>query len=335
MDGAPSSPDRQALPPRAAAPDEVPLGNSVEATLVHLAIDERGRIWGMARFEVVASEPLVRMRFPPGMRLFDVLVDGREAHAMPVESSAWDVRLHDVRWPRSILAVFAGEVGSLVDSGDAVLLEPPRLEGLPCRDMLWTIDAPAGMRVRVAEPARVVDAGVWRAAQAEVQRRVTAVFAAAVEGTLDMDRERLRGFAAARDAGARPALEVEWERAIQGVADPGRSRLWVVDKGLEGLTIRTVRPTAPGTGGRSAATAVLVAALVAGWLLAAWQPAAWHAAVTWSWPWMLAAAGVSWVVVLRPMLPGLALVAAGLAAVVARRQGADGTSATVVPASRS
>ena len=335
MGGEPSSSERQELPPRAAAPDEVPLGNSVEATLVHLAIDERGRIWGMARFEVVASEPLVRMRFPPGMRLFDVLVDGREAHAMPVESSAWDVRLHDVRWPRSILAVFAGEVGSLVDSGDAVLLEPPRLEGLPCRDMLWTIDAPAGMRVRVAEPARVVDAGVWRAAQAEVQRRVTAVFAAAVEGTLDMDRERLRGFAAARDAGARPALEAEWERAIQGVADPGRSRLWVVDKGLEGLTIRTVRPTAPGTEGRSAATAVLVAALVAGWLLAAWQPAAWHAAVTWSWPWMLAAAGVSWVVVLRPMLPGLALVAAGLAAVVARRQGADGTSAKVVPASRS
>jgi hypothetical protein len=247
----------------------------------------------------------------------------------------WDVRLHDVGWPRSILAVFAGDVGSLVDSGDAVLLEPPRLEGLPCRDMLWTIDAPAGLRVRVAEPARVVDAGVWWAAQAEVQRRVTAVFAAAVEGTLDMDRERLRSFATARDAGARPALEAEWERAIQGGADPGRSRVWVVDQGLEGLTIRTVRPTTPGTGGRSAATAVLVAALVAGWLLAAWQPAAWQVAVTWSWPWLLAAAGVSWVVALRPLLPGLALVAAGLAAVVARRQGPAGTSATVVPASRS
>jgi hypothetical protein len=39
-----------------------------------------------------------------------------------------------------------------------MLIEPPRIEGLPCRDMLWTIDAPAGMRVRVAEPARVVDA---------------------------------------------------------------------------------------------------------------------------------------------------------------------------------
>jgi hypothetical protein len=80
---------------------------------------------------------------------------------------------------------------------------------------------------------------------------------------------------------------------------------------------------------------VLVAALVAGWLLAAWQPAAWQVAVTWSWPWLLAAAGVSWVVALRPLLPGLALVAAGLAAVVARRQGPAGTSATVVPASRS
>jgi hypothetical protein len=224
-DGDRPSPQRQEAPARGSAPDQVPLGNAVEATLVHLAIDDRGRIWGMARFEVVASEPVVRMRFPAGTRLFDVLVDGREAHAMPVESSVWDVRLHDVRWPRSILAVFAGEVGSSVDSGDAMLIEPPRIEGLPCRDMLWTIDAPTGMRVRVAEPARVVDAGVWRAAQAEVQRRVTAVFAAAVEGTLDMDRERLRGFAAARDAGARPALEAEWERAIQGVPEAGRSRV--------------------------------------------------------------------------------------------------------------
>jgi hypothetical protein len=289
----------------------------------------------MARFEVVASEPVVRMRFPAGTRLFDVLVDGREAHAVPVESSVWDVRLHDVRWPRSILAVFAGEVGSSVDSGDATLIEPPRLEGLPCRDMLWTIDAPAGMRVRVAEPARVVDAGVWRVAQAEVQRRISAVFAAAVEGTLDMDRERLRGFAAARDAGARPALEAEWERAIQGLPEAGRSRVWVVDSGPAALTIRTVRPTPAGEGGRSAATAVLVAALVAGWLIAAWQPAAWRAALTWSWPWLLAAAGVSWVIMLRPMLPGLALVAAGLVALVARRQGAAGMSAAAMTASRS
>jgi hypothetical protein len=231
--------------------------------------------------------------------------------------------------------VFAGEVGSSIDSGDAMLIEPPRLEGLPCREMLWTIDAPAGMRVRVADPARVVDAGVWRAAQAEVQRRVTAVFAAAVEGTLDMDRERLRGFAAARDAGARPALEAEWERAIQGVPDPGRSRVWVVDSGPRPLTIRTVRPTPAGEGGRSAATAVLVAALVAGWLIASWQPAAWRAALTWSWPWLLAAAGVSWVIMLRPMLPGLALVAAGLAALVARRQGAAGMSSAATTASRS
>ena len=289
----------------------------------------------MARFEVVASDSVVRMRFPPGMRLFDVLVDGREAHATPVDSSAWNVRLHDVRWPRSILAVFAGEVGSSVDSGEAVLIEPPRLEGLSCRDVLWTIDTPVGMRVRVAEPSRVVDVGAWRAAQADVQRRVTAVFAAAVEGTLDMDRERLRGFAAARDAGSRPALEAEWERAIQGPPDPGRSRVWVIDGGLKGLTIRAVRPTATDAGSRSAATAVLVVALVAGWLLASWRPAAWHAAVRWVWPWMLSAAGVAWVFVLRPMLPGLALIVAGLVVVAARRQRPAGPAAPVATALQS
>lgn len=319
-----STADREPLPERsetsspAAAMTEVPLGNAVEATIVHLAIDDRGRIWGMARFEVLAAEPVVRMRFPPGMRLFDVLVDGREAEAMPVESSAWDVRLQDVRWPRSILAVFAGEVGPSIDSGEAVLLEPPRLERLPCHDVLWTIDAPAGMQVRVAEPARVIDEGVWRAVLADLRRRITGVFAAAVESAIDSDRDRLRGFAAARDVGARPALEAEWERAIQGVPGQARSRVWVVDHGLEGLTIRLVAPASAGAEGRRRATAVLVAALVAGWAIAAWRPAVWQVAVTWSWPWLIAAAGCAWVVSLRPMLPGLALLAAGAAALLAR-----------------
>lgn len=326
--------ERQETPPLAAAPTEVPLGKAVEATIVHLAIDDRGRIWGMARFEVVAAEPVVRMRFPPGIRLFDVLVDGREAEAVPVESSAWDVRLQDVRWPRSILAVFAGEVGSSIDSGDAVLLEPPSLDGLPCRDVLWMIDAPAGMRVRVAEPARVVDEGVWRAVLVELRRRITGLFAVAVESTLDSDRDRLRGFAAARDVGARPALEAEWERAIQGVPDLARSRVFVVGRGLEGLTIRMVAPATAGAEGRRMASAVLVAALVAGWAIAAWRPAVWHAAVTWSWPWLIAAAGCAWVVSLRPMLPGLALLAAGAAALVARRV-PGGPTASVAAAPRS
>jgi hypothetical protein len=328
-------PDRVEAPPPAAAPAEVPLGNAVEATIVHLAIDDGGRIWGLARFEVVAAEPVVRLRFPAGMRLFDVLVDGREAQAVPVASAAWDLRLHDVRWPRSILAVFSGDVGPSIDSGAAVLLEPPRLDGLPGRDVLWTIDVPAGMRLRVAEPAHMVDEGVWQAAVAEIRRRITGLFAAAVEGTLDGDRERLRGFATARESGARTALESEWERALQAGPARPRSRVWVIDRGLEGLTLRVVRPPAPAGGSRGVATTALVAAAVAGWLLATWRPVAWRAAVSAAWPWLLAAGGIVWMMTLRPMLPGLTLIAAGLVAVAARRRPAVVSADSVTAALRS
>jgi len=335
VDGDLAGLDREEVPPPAAAPAEVPLGNAVEATIVHLALDDGGRIWGLARFEVVAAEPVVRLRFPAGMRLFDVLVDGREAQALPVASGAWDVRLHDVRWPRTITAVFSGDVGPSIDSGAAVLLEPPRVEGLPSRDVLWTIDAPAGARVRVAEPARVVEEGVWRAAAGELRRRIAGLFAAAVEGALDGDRERLRGFATAREVGARPALESEWERAIQAGPDRPRSRVRVIDRGLEGLTLRLVRPPAAAAGSRGVATSALVAAVALAWLLATWRPEAWRAAVSAGWPWLLAAAGIAWVMTLRPMLPGAALIAAGAVAVAARRRPAEAATESVTAALRS
>lgn len=313
---APSSAGTGGGPP-VVAPADVPLGNSVEGTVVHLAIDESGRIWGLARFELVASDPVVRIRFPAGFRLFDLLVDGREIQALPAGAQSWDVRLHDVRWPRSILAVFAGQAAA-ADAGGAVRLEPPRLEGLECRDVLWRIDAPTDMQVRVAEPAQVVGVGAWRQAQAALRGRVADLFQVAVEGALDHDRDRLRAFADARESGGDPPLESEWERAFQGPPDAGRTRVHILGAGNDGLTIRTARRGGGDAGGRATATAGLVAALIVGGVVAGWQPVLWSRVVAWLWPWAILSAGAAWTMLLRPTLPGWALIVAGMVVIAAR-----------------
>jgi hypothetical protein len=331
--GSDDMPDVGRSPPRIAAPADVPLGNAVESTIVHLAIDDAGRIWGLARFELVAADPVVRLRFPAGFRLFDLLVDGRELQAVPAGANAWDVRLHDVRWPRSILAVFAGQAAA-ADAGGAIRLEPPSVDGLECREVLWRIDAPGDMQVRVAEPARVVGVGAWRQAQAAVRGRVADLFRAAIEGSLDADRDRLRAFADARESGGDPPLEAEWERAVQGPADAGRTRAHILGAGGDGLTIRTARRVGGDTGGRAAATAGLVAILIGGGLAAGWRPRLWSQAIAWAWPWAILSAGVAWAAVLRPTLPGWALIALGAAVVAARWRTAGITFAPRLAARR-
>jgi hypothetical protein len=111
--------------------------------------------------------------------------------------------------------------------------------------------------------------------------------------------------------------------------------VWVIDRGLEGLTLRLVRPPAAATGSRGVATTAVVAAAVAGWLLATWRPAAWRVAVSAAWPWLLAAAGIAWMMTLRPILPGVALIAAGVVAVVVRRRPAVVSAESVSAALRS
>lgn len=316
------SPDGQ--PPAASrAADGLarPIGNAVEATTVHLAIDRRGRGWGIARFDLTSAEPVVRLRLPGGMRLFDLLVDGRETQATPVAADAWDVRLHDVRWPRSIVAVFAGDVGGRPDTGAAIRLEPPRLEGLPCREVSWTIDAPEGMRLRVAEPALVVDAARREAIDDAVRRRMAGLFAVAVEQALGDDRERLESFAASRGAGDLPALESAWLEAIVGTAADGEGRLHVVDQEGEGVTIRAVRAGDLTTPSRGLVTVGLVAMLAVGWSAAGRWPDVWSNGIARLWPWALSAAGGAWVMLLSPSLPGWALLVAGFAAAAARIRG--------------
>lgn len=297
------------------------LGDAVAVTTVHLAIDRDGRGWGVARFELATSRRLVRLRLPPGMRLYDTLVDGREAEAVPQATDAWDVRLHDIRWPRSLVAVFAGDVGGRPEDGVPIRLDPPRLEGLATDTVLWAIDAPERMQVRITEPARRLSPAEWQAATEAGRERIAGLFATALDAAGDDERSRLAPFAALRAAGRRPAADAAWERAFAEADADGSRRVFAVVGGDGSLAVRAVRVGDATTPSRALATFLLLAAVVVGWSVMGRWPEVWAAALRGLWPWAVAAGGVAWIALLRPALPGWAILAAGIVAVAARRRG--------------
>ena len=216
-----------------------------------------------------------------------------------------------------ILAVFAGDAGG-VTSGDALQLAPPRLVGLPCREVVWRIDTPTGTRLRVAEPAKLVSSATWNGSIENARQRVADVFEAAAAAAFSGTRERLLDFAEAVASGDRPVLEREWENAIR--AGSGSSeRVHVITAGDEPLTVRTVRLGSPEVRHRGAATLFLLAVLAIGWGLAARWPERFEAVLQEAWPWGLAAAGVLWVLVLEPALPGWGMVVGGVVAAMRGR----------------
>ena len=297
----------------ATAPERI---DEVTLASIHMVLDGRGRAWGLVRFDLAASEPRLRLRLPPGLRLFDLLVDGREANAVP-DGDAWDVQLHDVRWPRSVLAVVAGDVGGARADAAPVRLEPPRLEGLPCRTVLWTVDAPGHLALRVVAPAQSLDGPAWEAAAARARSRLGTFFQMA-DADVDDSQRRLRDFAALRSAGGMPALEEAWERGLAGASSSTLSnRVHALSSGDVGLTIRAVHRIDPSASSRGVMTLGLMALAAAGWSVARRLPARWLARACRLVPWGLVAAGLAWLVALTPALPGCMLVVVGWAGVIA------------------
>jgi hypothetical protein len=143
----------------------------VELTDVFVAIDGRGRGRGAVRFDVETTETTLRLQLPRGLRLYDLIVDGAQVPTVPRAADTWEVRLHGVAWPRTILAIFAGDVGPEFASGRPISLPPPALLGLPAGDVIWTILPPPGFDARFAEPARPLDAASHTAARRGAQRR--------------------------------------------------------------------------------------------------------------------------------------------------------------------
>jgi hypothetical protein len=275
-----AAPEYEILPSSAAAPAarparvaSAPLAagpSRIERAETFLALDARGRVRGAVRFDLAAADVDVRLRLPAGMRLFDVIVDGVETVAEPVGDGAWGVRLHDVRWPRSILAMFAGELGPDAVDGAPLSIAAPAIEGLPQPAMLWTIRPPAGCDVAVAAPARPLDASRLAEFRESQEAAIDSGFAPALAAAEGEARERLAALAAARRAGSAPPLESAWERGLgwqrELRSEDGADTVAAVASGS--LTVRIARRPDPTSSGRARATAVLAAVGAVAWFVA-------------------------------------------------------------------
>jgi len=255
----------------------------VELADIRLAVDERGRAWGLACFELVSMEQVVRMQLPRSWRLFDAVVDGRTADCVvstaPGSDNVWEMRLLDVGRPRTIVALFAGDlfvgdVGRRLLDGEPLALAPPTIVGLPCRQVIWTVQVPADISLRVAAPARIVAADTLQAERQAAQQRLEAEFQQAIAMSAGWQQDRVRTFLASRRSSATPAADQAVARALTTLGDPLPSPLFLVAAdGVDGtvagrLTIRAIRQRDPTTRGRAIATLSLLACGGLAWMTA-------------------------------------------------------------------
>ena len=249
--------------------DPPPLEAGLLRTEVSVAIDRRARFRGLVRFDLTSDQPNLRLRLPAGMRLFEVLVDGREVPAASRENNAWDVRVQPVGWPRSLVALFTGELGDAFVEGGTVRLEQPTLDGLQGGPVWWTLAAPDGYALRVNEPAERLDAATFAAARAIVRGRIDAAFDRAIAAATPSERQRLESLAALRRAGGSLPAEAAWERgAGPGPSDDLATTTETYAAGPDGgLAVRAVRAIDRNASERAAATAALILALGVAWAL--------------------------------------------------------------------
>lgn len=295
-------------------------GPRVELADVEFNVEERGRAWGLARFEMLGQDPLVRLRLPPGMRLYDAFVDGHAlvpgVPSLSGQSNEWELRLHDVRWPRSLVVVFAGELGNRLAEGAPVALPAPAIVGLPCTRVVWTLRAPRGLALRVAEPAIVVDAAMITAERKAAIGRLEADFDRAIARASSPERDRLRAFVGSRWKEA--AADEAWPRSVAAFAS-GRGSITathvIMNPAVGELTIRGVRPPDPSVPGRAITTLATVLLGGAALRLARRAPFDWSRAGRWFLPGIAAALGTAWLLTLSPSWPGGLLVAYAIAAV--------------------
>jgi hypothetical protein len=263
----------------AAAPDagtEEPGGPRLELVDAHLAIDARGRAWGTVRIDLVANDPVVRLSLPAGMRPFKVFIDGRAtADPRPVGPAAaplWEVRLLDVRWPRSFEVVFAGDLGAALGSGRLVALEAPGIAGLTAARCLWTIAVPRGTEVRVAPPATAVTAATAAVERTAAFDRLAGDFARAIAAASPGEAGRLGDLLGARRGP--PSLPAADPGAADGAGEAPvfvTGATIIAPPGKQRVEIRLVRGADHTASGRALASLVLLLAAAVAAAVGRWR----------------------------------------------------------------
>lgn len=246
--------------PEAAAPGQGAPRDGVLVSRVHVAVDDTGRLRGVARFDLLTSGGFVRLRLPERTRLLDVLVDGREVPAVPEEAKSWVVKLHDSLWPRSLAVVFGADVGPRGTAG-TVQLAAPTIDGLRGAETVWTIDPPPGATVQIADPGRQIDEASWKAKLISGEARVVAAFGPVIAATPEPLRGRYRVFTAALNAGSVSALEAAWDDALPRLGGGG-GRVHGVAAADGTIPCRINRVGDASVPSRVAMTAVLAAVIV-------------------------------------------------------------------------
>lgn len=301
----------------------------VEFAETHLAIDARGRAWGVSRFDVVAADPLIRIRIPAGMRMFDVFVDGRIANdAIPARSSiaenAWELRLLDVGWPRSIVAVYAGDVSDGLPVDGILEIPEPGIVGLSSLHAAWILELPDGIVARALPPTATVDEETMTAARQGAIERLATGFDRAIARAAPDDARRLGDFLRQRRREAVLPLPAAWSHV--GMRDSHAAAAWappmrfLQGRNVPSLRIVVARRTDASLSGRAITTAVLLLGIVA--LLEARRrsPLVARFASALLGPWWVAPifvvlAGGVWIATLDPTWPGWLGMAIGVALV--------------------
>ena len=306
-------------------------GPRVEFAETHLAVDARGRAWGVSRFDVIAADPTIRIRIPTGMRMFDVFVDGRIANdAVPARTSiaenAWELRLLDVGWPRSIVAVYAGDVSDGLPVDGVLEIPEPSIVGLSCLRSAWVVELPEGIVARPLPPATAVDEETMMAARRAAIEGLAGEFERAIARAAPDDARRLADFLKQRRREAVLPLPAAWSHV--GMRDSHAAAAWapplrlLEDQDIPSLRLVVARRADASMPGRLLATAVMLLGVVVllearrrtrivsrlvSALLGPW----------WVVPLFVIGLGALWIATLDPVWPGWLAVCAGAATVTA------------------